>query len=111
MARLLATMTKKQQPDFERSPAAASALDRQQFRQRADNAIGLNGGFRGQAFAVCIDPDGIDTKALRHFDFPFQIVTDHPGLGCRYAERLHGMLVGALVRFAEAMLALDLDMI
>ena len=87
------------------------SLDRQQLRQRADDPIGLDGGFRGQALAVRIHPDRIDTKALRHLDFPFEIVADHPGLGCGYTQRLHGMPVGALVRFAETMLALDLDMI
>src|ERR1700730_4389510 len=88
-----------------------SALDRQQLGQRADDAIGLDRGTRGQAYSVSIDPDGIEPKALRRFDFPFQIVTDHPGLGCGYPQRLHGVPVGALVRLAETMLALDLDMI
>src|SRR6202165_3010226 len=83
----------------------------EQLCQRADDPIGLDGGFRGQALSVCIHPDGIDTEALRHFDFPFKIVTDHPGLGCCYTQGLHCMLVGPFVRFAETMLALDLDMI
>ena len=72
---------------------------------------GLTAEFRGQAIAVRIDPDRIDAEALRHLDFPFQIVADHPGLGRRHAQRLHGVQVGALVRLAETMLAFDLDVI
>ncbi len=74
-------------------------------------AIGPDGGIRRQAFAVNVDPDGIDAEALRRFDFPFQIVADHPCLRCGDAERLHGVQIGALVWFAETMLALDLDVI
>ena len=58
-----------------------------------------------------VDPDRVDAEPLRRHDFPFQIVADHPGLGCGDAERLHGVQIGALVRLAEAVLALDLDVI
>src|SRR6202163_3681609 len=92
---------------FSLPPQPLSALDRgEQLCQRADDPIGLDGRLRAQAFCVCIHPDGVDTEALRHFDFPFKIVTDHPGLGCCYTQGLHCMLVGAFVRFAETMLAL-----
>ena len=50
-------------------------------------------------------------KPLRRHDFPFQIVADHPGLGCGDAERLHGVQIGALFRLAEAVFTLDLDVI
>src|SRR6185295_7918953 len=84
---------------------ALSALFREQFRQRADDAVGLHGGVGGQAVAMYVDPDGVDAEPLRRDDFPFQIVTDHPGLGCGDAERLHGVQIGALVRLAETVLA------
>jgi hypothetical protein len=54
-----------------------------------------------------IHADRIDAETLRRFDFLFEIVADHP-VGRGDAERLHGMEVGTLFRFAEPMLALDL---
>src|ERR1700738_5472539 len=85
---------------------ASCCFVRQQLRQRADDPVRLDGGVGGQAVAMRIHPDRIDAKALRRFDFPFEIVADHPGLGGGYTQRLHGMPVGALVRLAETMLAL-----
>ena len=72
---------------------------------------GLIGGARGQAVAMDVDPDRVDAEALRRHDFPFQIVADHPGLGRGDAERLHRVQIGALLRLAETVLALDLDVI
>src|SRR4051794_1757197 len=46
----------------------------QQLGERADDAIGLDGGFPRQAFAVSIQPDGVDAKPLWRLDLPFQIV-------------------------------------
>ena len=44
-------------PLFQAEGGGLSASDRQQLRQRADDPIGLDGGFRGQAFSVGVEPD------------------------------------------------------
>ena len=36
----------------------------QQFRQRADDAVGLDRGARGQAVAMDVDPDRVDAEPL-----------------------------------------------
>src|SRR5689334_18836736 len=78
---------------------------RHQFAQRTNDAIGLHGRPLWQAVAMHVDPDRIDAEPLRHLDFPFQIVTDHPGVARGDAERCHGMVIGALLGLAETMLA------
>src|SRR5215470_9797404 len=83
----------------------------EQFSERADDAVRLHGRARRQAVAMDVHPDGVDAKLLRHLDFPFEIVADHPGVGGGDAERVHGVQVGTLLRFAKAVLALDLDMV
>src|SRR4029079_16780489 len=94
-----------------RRAARSGSLAGKKFRQRPDDAVGLDGGARRQAIAMHVDPDGVDAETLRGYNFPFQIVADHPGLGRGDAERFHRVQIGALLRLAKAMLAFDLDMI
>src|SRR5689334_20343310 len=84
---------------------------RQQVRQFAADPVGSRGGAFRQSVAMHIHPDRVDTEALGSNDFPFQIVADHPCVRGVDAKRLQCMAIGLLVRLAEALLALDLDMI
>ena len=68
-------------------------------------------GSRGQANAVAVVPDRVNAEALRADDFPFEVVADHPGLLRPDSEHFHRMLVGPLLGLAEAVLALDLDVV
>src|SRR6202030_102158 len=84
---------------------------RQQLGQRADDAVGPDRRTLGQPEPVAVIPDRIDAEALRRDDLPFEIVADHPGLVRRDAERSERMAIGLLLRLAEAVLALDLDVV
>jgi len=68
-------------------------------------------GSRGQANAVAVVPDRVNAEALRADDFPFEVVADHPRLVRADSELFHCMLVGPLLGLAEAVLALDLDVV
>jgi hypothetical protein len=65
----------------------------------------------GQASRVRIEPDGMNSEALRRAHLPFQMVADHPGLMRTAVERLQGMQIGALIRLAETGFAFDLNMV
>src|SRR5689334_1479837 len=95
-------------PRCERS--RLSVAGRQKLRERADDAVGFHGRTWRQAVAMDVHPDGIDAEPLRRLDFPFEVVADHPGIPGADAECFHRMQIGALLRLAETMLALDLDM-
>jgi len=53
----------------------------------------------------------LNAEALRADDFPFEVVADHPRLVRADSELFHCMLVGPLLGLAEAVLALDLDVV
>jgi hypothetical protein len=56
-------------------------------------------------------PDRVNAEPLGCHDFPFKIVAEHPGLVRPDAEHFHRMIVGPLLGLAEAVLALDLDVV
>jgi hypothetical protein len=70
--------------------------------------IGESGG---QADAVAVVPDCVNAEALRGDDFPFEVIADHPGLVRANSEHFHRMGVGPFLGLAEAVLALDLDVV
>jgi hypothetical protein len=78
-------------------------------RRRID-AVGANWGIGGQADAVAIVPDRVNAEALRG-DHYSRFVADHPGVVQADSELFHCMLVGPLLGLAEAVLALDLNVV
>src|SRR5262249_45429610 len=83
----------------------------QQLGERADDAVGPDRATGGQAGSVAVVPDRVDPEPLRGNDLPFEVVADHPCLLRPDAECLHSMGVGTFLRFAEAVLSLDLNMV
>ena len=65
----------------------------------------------GQADAVAIVPDRVDTEPLGCHDLPFRVVADHPGLVRADSEHFHRMLIGPLFGLTETVLVLDLDVV
>ena len=53
----------------------------------------------------------MNAKTLRGDDFPFEVIADHPGLVRANSEHFHRMGVGPFLGLAEAVLALDLDVV
>ena len=58
----------------------------QQFTDRADHVVGLDGRRSRQARASAIEPDSADSDSLRPCDVPIELVSDHPALDCRHTE-------------------------
>ena len=56
-------------------------------------------------------PDGEDAEALGRGHLPFQVVAHHPGIASLDGEGRHGVAIGAFLGLAEAVLALDLDVV
>jgi hypothetical protein len=85
--------------------------DLQQLGQRCDDTIGHYVSISGKPFAFTIKPDCKNTKPLWSHNLPFQVVTDHPGISCINSKLAESVEVGALIGFAEPVLAFDLDVI
>src|SRR5690606_41010771 len=77
----------------------------------ADDAVGADVHAGREALAEVVVPDAEYAEPLWGRDLPFEVVADHPGVLGMDAERLHGVAVGALLRLAEAGLALDLHVV
>src|SRR5580700_113954 len=84
---------------------------REQFRQGADDPVGADWRIRRQADAIAVIPDRIDAEPLRRDHLPFEIVANHPGVVRRDPKRGERVTIGLLLRLAEAVLALDLDVV
>src|SRR4029079_2034811 len=92
-----------------RRAARSGSLAGKKFRQRPDDAVGRDPGGRRHAVCIAVDPDRVDAETLRGYNFPFQIVADHPGLGRGDAEGFHRVQIGAIVRLATASVPFHLD--
>src|SRR5579872_6520106 len=76
-----------------------------------DDALGLLRGVARYAGVVGVVPDAAEPELLRRHDFPFVVVADHPGIGCRRAEPFERMAVDGGLGLALTELAFDLDVV
>ena len=53
----------------------------------------------------------MNAEALRGDDLPFEVIADHPGPVRADSEHFHRLVVGSFLGLAEAVFALDLDVV
>ena len=64
-----------------------------------------------KSLATPVHPDTRHAHFLRPADIMLKVVAYHPGLHGSYVKRLQHIIEGAFVRFSDAELAFDLDVL
>ena len=60
---------------------------------------------------MCVHPHGIDAHPLSAVNVPFEIVSNHPGVGRCHTEDIEGVQECSFIRFTDPELFLNLDVI
>src|SRR2546429_9163028 len=77
------------------------------FRSRAEDAIGHDGGVRGQALSRAIEPGRAHAHLLGAEHVPHEMIAHHPRIAWMRSERFERVTIDARIRLAAAELAFD----